>query len=228
MILSVDSYSNMLHITRLNSKHNDDVNNALEVIITEYKRYGHTIEEIISDSEPTLKASNTFLGLRGIKLGQTPPHMHNRRLERQVRTIKQRMRALRSASQVDIPYSLDAEMAKTAVLLLNDMTNVKYNTQSPRMMFEGRRLDLSQRSLIPVGTVCQIPTPEDKIYKSRMGVSLGPAELTYGANKYFMPDTGIMVTAKKADVLHVIPADFPWKVKTGARNYTITKKIRKK
>jgi hypothetical protein len=43
-----------------------------------------------------------------------------------------------------------------------------------------------------------------------------------------MPDTGLMVTAKKADVLHVIPADFPWKVKTGARNYTILKKIRKK
>ena len=228
MILSVDSYSNMLHITRLNSKHNDDVNNALEVIIAEYKRYGHTIEEIISDSEPTLKASNTFLGLRGIKLRLTPPHMHNRRLERQVRTVKQRMRALRSASQVDIPYSLDGEIAKTAVMLINDMTNSKFKTQSPRMMFEGRRLDLSQRSLIPVGTVCQIPTPEDKIAKSRMGVSLGPAELTYSANKYFMPDTGIMVTAKRADVLQVIPADFPWKVKTGARNYTITKKIRKK
>ena len=210
------------------SKKTEEIIESIKIIRADYSRYNHTIKQITTDSEACLRALNTHLGEEHIVLKLTPPYEHNKRVERQVQTVHARVRAIRAHSQITFPINLEGELSQAAVYGLNDVTNAKHGTQSPRMIFEGVRADMSKRTIVPVGTVVMIPTPEDKEQRARLAVTLGPSSLTYGANKYFVLDTERVVTSRRVMVQQFIPKDFPWKVKSGSNQYTVMKKHKKK
>lgn len=229
LLLCVDSYSNFLIATRIIvRKTPENVMNAFDTIKAEFTRHNHKIGTVIFDSEPTLLACNTALGKQGIIMGATQPHLHNRRVERQVQTIKQRIRALRASSQVVFPDALQGELWQSAIYSLNDVLNSNFQAQTPRMLFEGTKTDLTKRSLIPVGTVVMVPQPEDTEQRAALGVCLRPSQLTYCSNVYYMMGTERLRVAKEVSILKFIPDSFPWKVKAHKEQFTTQNKHRKK
>lgn len=224
MIISVDSYSNFVHVIPACNKKTSELISSMQIILADYTRYGHKVSEVVTDSEVCLTALNTFLGEQGIILSQTQPYLHNRRVERQVQTMYERARALRANSQVLFPDQLTGQLYDAAVYFMNDVSNTKFTTQSPRILFQGVKADMLKRTLLPVGTVVMVPTPENKQQRASMGVTLGPSHLTYGANKYYLISTQRVVKSKDVIVQEYIPDDFPWPVKTGRHQFTAIKR----
>ena len=230
MLMTVDSYCNMLHLVPLKSKSTDNLIKAFDIILAEYTKNGHKPVgrrfEIISDSESDFKACNTALGQRSVHLFHSPPYQHNQRFERQMQTLKCRKRCLKAASPVALPVNLEGEVMRTAAYHLNDLTNTKFPTMSPRQMFENTKLDITKRTNIPMGTVAMLTFPEDKEARARLGVVLGPAERTRNANNCYVMDVGkIIVRDKRAiEPVQVIPQSFPWVVKKGGLNLTVKKR----
>lgn len=220
MIIAVDAFSNMLHILPCKSKGSKDLCLGLGKLIARYREFNHEIGELHTDAETSINACGEWLGHQGVTLCLGEPGQHCQRIERQVRTVKERIMCLRTALPLVIPTEMEAELARTAVYMLNDLPNAKNAFQSPRMLFEGVRLDLSKRKQIPVGTVCILPFPDDKEQKVRLGVMLGPAPRTYNANNCWVFSTKRMVVRGRVRPLTAIPEDLPWKVKKGLENFT--------
>ena len=229
LLLCVDSYSNFVIAARINGKKiPENIMQAFTAIQAEFTRYKHEITKVIFDSEATLLACNTPLGELEVIVGATQPYLHNRRVERQVQTIKQRIRALRAGSQVVFPDTLQGELWQNAIYSLNDVLNAKFPSQTPRMLFEGTKTDLTKRSLIPAGTVVTVPQPENPEQRAAIGVCLRPSALTYGSNLYYMMDTDRIRVARDVEILKYIPDSFAWKVKSNKEQYTTQNKHRKR
>lgn len=229
MIIAVDSFCSMLHVIPCLSKHSESVCEALGKLVASYKEFGHEITELHTDAESTLAACAVWLGMQQIQLKLGEPKQHCRRIERQVRTVNERKACIESASPIVIPRDLEGESVRTAVYHLNDQPNSKNHSQSPRMMFEGKRLDLGKRQTIPYGTVVQLPFIHEGAQRMRLGVVLGPAPRTYNANNCYVFDTKKIVVRGRVKPVEIIPEYIPWKVKKGIHNFTnIKNKSRKK
>jgi hypothetical protein len=225
MLLVVDAYSNMMHIVRMNDKHVSSIQKALNFVLSEYLKYGHKVKEYHCDCESVFLATSVWLGTKGVALQAIPPYQHCQRVERQVRTIKERMRCLEAQSPVELPFALKHETARTAVYLLNDMATDKCRTQTPRMMFEGVKADFNQRSTIPYGTVGLVYFPEDPDTRSRIAVQLGPAPYSRNSNNVYLMDTQRLTMRQKLTPLTVIPPGFQWKRKPGMQNYAAPRRM---
>jgi hypothetical protein len=93
------------------------------------------------------------MGLRGIEL---VPYQHAQRVERYVRTFKDRMRTMRAAMMVELPANLNGMLLEAAVEILITMPTSKHETSTPYMMVSGSKLDLHLQKLIPFGTVAML------------------------------------------------------------------------
>jgi hypothetical protein len=149
MLIAVDEFSGYIVIVPLKSKHLQNINDSFNSIIATFKSFHHTVQKIQCDSESALKAAKQHLNNLEIEMNFTPPDMHAQRVERYVRTVKDRERCILSSTPVTIPSALHGELIKTAVMHLNDFPSTKFPTQSPRMIVEGTKLDLNKRLIVP-------------------------------------------------------------------------------
>jgi hypothetical protein len=229
-LLTVDSFCNMIHKIPLKSKKVVHLIEAFDILLAEYTKFGHkkvgVSMEIISDSESDFVACRTLLGERGVQLSHSPPHQHNQRLERQVRTLKERIRCVKSSALVELPGNMTGEVWSAAISSVNDLANTKFTTQSPRQMFEGVKLDVQLSNNIMFGTPAMILFPEDKDQRARLGVVLGPGVGVRNSSKCWVFNPGKIVTRSRnmITILPVIPIDFPWKAKTGKMSLSVAKR----
>ena len=221
MLIAVDSYCGMLHVPLLVSKHTEHLIDAFKILIALYKERGHTISNVISDSEKNFGACGPWLGLQGVPLLLIEPGQHGQRVERQVQSVGVRKRCLKIGSPLVIPHAMEGEVTYAAVQYLNDTANSNNVYETPRMRFEGRKVDLTARNQLPFGTVAMVRY-EDQDTKALLGVVLGPSTRTEGSNRCFVFKTGMIVNRGKRSIepTTVIPEFLPWKVKKGAENIT--------
>jgi hypothetical protein len=223
MLLCVDAFSSMLHIVKINDKKLRSIKRGFKKIFSQYALYKHKIDELHCDAESVLRASDEWMAYNGIKLRQSPPYQHCQRVERYVRTIKQRVRCLEAQAPVVLPSFLKCETTRTAVHMLNDFAT-KFEEYTPRMMFEGVRCELSKRSLLPYGTVGIVHAPENKEVKAHIAVWLGPAPTSPNCNICYVLKTEKFVTRQTMTPLTRIEASFPWQRQDGVRNFAPPRK----
>jgi hypothetical protein len=214
MLFSVDAYSGMVHAIRLTNKRSNECRKAFYYLEAEYKKHGHTISEIHVDSESNLKSCHAYLGMQGIKLKAAPDGLHNRRVERYVQTVKARVEAIRAHCAVILPPYLNGELVKTAVDSVNSFPNTQHPTQTPAMMFIGKKLDLNGTPLLPFGTFAV--AKRGKI--GQIVMVLGKSPLSDGALNCLQLRKERIVSRKQLQALKVIPEWLPKKfqLKEGA------------
>jgi hypothetical protein len=87
----------------------------------------------------------------------------------------------------------------------NDVPDANHPTSCPRIIVEGKRLELSKRLLVPFGqlAILKIPGKEQHKISSRVevGVTLGPSERTYGAVRCFSFASNMVVTSQNIELL---------------------------
>jgi hypothetical protein len=218
MLLSVDEYSGYLDIVPIKNKGQKHLVKAFETLEATYKRQQHTINTIQTDHEANLWSCNDALGLRGIKLTQVPPYQHAQRVERHVQEINTKQRCVLAGIQYELPKYLHGELLKAVVYNQNDIPQASHPTTTPRALFEGKRLDLKQRIMVPFGTLLCIKYPGkveagDKMApRADVGIALGPRDSSYGSVRWFNWVTKRVCTAERVEIVHTFPRTFPFKI----------------
>jgi hypothetical protein len=199
------------------TKHAEKVLQSLLGTVSMYSRHGHTVERIVTDSENTFRKCEYELGLRGIELVHTPPYQHAQRVERYVRTCKDRMRTMLAGMIVELPKNLYGMLLKAAVEVLNHVPTSKHNLATPAMMVSGKKLDLTIQKLIPFGTVALMQAAGRNKGglgpRADLGVVLEPCRNTGGTYNCYNLHTELVVRRKTFTFLPVLPRPFLWPVK---------------
>ena len=151
-LISVDEVSGYLMLIKLMSKKYNDLCNGFFILEAQYKLCEHPIKVMQTDSEVCFTACKHYLALRGIELRQVPPQQHAQRIERQVRTVNDRVRTILCAQDYFIPTKLYEFLLYYVVDILNGLPNSKQE-YPPEYLFTGKRRDYSKRFLAPFGTL---------------------------------------------------------------------------
>jgi hypothetical protein len=185
--------------------------------VSMYSRHGYIVEKIVTDSESTFRKCEFDLGLKGIELVHTPPYQHAQRIERYVRTVKDRMRTMRCAMKVELPSKLNGMLLEAAVEVLNRMPSSKHHIATPSMLVSGSKLDLDTSILIPFGSVALLHAATRQrgglAPRSDLGVVLGACRNTGGTYNCWNLHTEKVVRRRTITLMRIIPRPFPWPLK---------------
>lgn len=224
MLGTVDEYSGFICLITMSSKNAKEVQEAYTKVIGVYKQYGHTVKTIISDSESVLIHAQTYLNNLGIQMFHTPPYQHAQRMERCVRTLKDRMRCLLAAMTHELPTKFYTELYKAAAFYLNILPTSRDSTITPSMLVRGTKFDMNQWTPRPFGTIALMyqhrAKSREDTPKSELGVIMGPNPTSVGCYHCVNVFTEKVVSRKEFNVLFYPPSNFPWRPNTTYMQYS--------
>lgn len=218
-LISLDEFSGYLSYYPLGNKSKQTIqDNGFFKLVGKYKSFKKEITKIETDAEATLASCEPFLGSMGIQLHQVPPYQHAQRIERYVRTIKDRIRCVLDQLVYELPSFLIGELLQAVIYWLNTMPNSLHPTRSPKVIMEGVKLDLNNTRTVPFGQVCMFHhagrlNTTKREPRSELGITLGPSELTYNAVRCYLFKEKVVVVRSEYTLLDRIPTDFPFDMK---------------
>lgn len=218
-LISLDEFSGYLSYYPLENKSRRTIqDNGFFKLVGKYKSFKKEITKIETDAEVTLASCEPFLGSLGIQLKQVPPYQHAQRIERYVRTIKDRIRCVLDQLVYELPSFLIGELIQAVIYWLNTIPNSLHPTMSPKVIMEGVKLDLNDTPTVPFGQVCMFHhagrlMTNKREPRSELGIALGPSELTYNAVRCYLFKEKVVVIRSKYTLLDRIPTDFPFTMK---------------
>ena len=128
------------------------------------------------------------------------------------------MRCVLAGISYKVPKKLYGELVAAVVYNQNDIPQAAHPTTTPRSLFEGRKLELTKRIMIPFGTLVTMKVVDKKNPANKMeprievGIALGPSMSTYGAIRCYAWESGRIHTRDKIDILKHLPDPFPYKI----------------
>ena len=141
---------------------------GLKGILQVYQRRGFHVEMALMDGE--LGHLRGELAGLGVTLNEASRDEHVGEIERFIRTVKERMRAIYNTSPFQkIPARLVAEMARACVFWLNSLPpqNNFGNALSPRTIVTGQRLDFKRHCRFQFGEYIQTHEQHNNSMMSR-------------------------------------------------------------
>lgn len=134
ILFSVDEASGYVMSICLKNKKKDTVLGALTQQINQLKAFGHTVKKIQCDEESAIIGAESQINQLEIMVTTASPYRHDKMVERYVRTLKERIRAIMIANRVDIdllPYAINF-----ATQAMNLMPNAR-SPKSPEYTIKG-------------------------------------------------------------------------------------------
>jgi hypothetical protein len=142
--------------------------------------------------------------IHGTILNTTAASEHVPEIERQLRGIKERARAIVSTLPFkNLPSRMIIELIHFVVLLFNAFppSSGISNTYSPRTIMTGTTLDYNKHCRLPFGAYVETREDNDTtntmVERTRGAICLGPTANFQGSYKFFCLDTGRRVTRKQ-------------------------------
>ena len=177
---------------------------SIKGVISLYKKAGFKVTVALMDGE--------FVPLRGglaelgIRLNETSRDEHVGDVERYIRTVKERMRAIYNTMPFQrIPARLVIEMAKTAVFWLNAFPVAKGVSQelSPRTMLTGQQVDYKQHCRYQFGEYVQTHEEHNNSMNPRTvgAIALRPVGNGQGSFDFLSVTTGRVLNRLHATAL---------------------------
>ena len=214
ILLSSSDPIHLLIATSLSSRTSLSISKALNAHIAVYTQENFTISSILVDSESGLLSLREDYARQGIRVDTAPPGQHVPVIERKIRLVKERCRAIMS----DLPCPLCRALLVALVLFVVSRINLlpvmgakaaphSWNRISPREALTGRKMsytrDLRVGFLDYVQLVepVNISTHNTLTPRTRGGVALQPLSNSSGAVKFLLLDTGAVVVRSKFTVL---------------------------
>lgn len=215
-LVSVDEYSGHLMAVELPTKGNDQIVKSLEIIISYYKRFGHTVKRISADAELTLNTISTKMGMEGISVTNYSPGMKAVRVERYVRTFSNHLAKLKNELNFECDKTLLKQLFLYTILTLNNLPNSMFPLSCPHTVVTGVKPDLNDIFKLRFGSVVSAHDPNavknnDYGIRSRIGIFVG-YDLQYpGSIKVYCPLTKDVFRRKQYKVLQTMPSTWPLK-----------------
>ena len=216
-LISVDEFSCYMYVVMIKSKSMLALNAAFDDIISHYSLNSHIITQFNVDSESNLGACTQHVNTKHIALEQCPPYQHEQRIERYIRTINNRLRAVLVSLPYSLPKELYGELLSSVTIKHNDLPNSSNTLKSPRMIVLGTKLDIHETAVIPFGTLCMFHMAGNENLnkwdaRSQLGVSLGPSRRSrQSIRAYIIQQNPPRVKVRSHyTILNTLPPGFAW------------------
>jgi hypothetical protein len=195
-------------VTHLSNRKIDTIFNEFKPIYIYYLQRGFQIMTVTADGEFAPLEKMLFDLPGAPRLNLTSANEHEPYIERRIRVVKERVRAVRhSLPFTSIPMQMTAHMVFFVVKLLNHFpAKGGVSSQfSPKTIMSGERIRYKQYCL-PFGTYCQVheeDSPRNSMAARTQGaISMGPSKNKQGGQVFFNLTTGKVVSRRS---WHVIP-----------------------
>ena len=177
---------------------------GLKSILQVYQRGGFQVEAALMDGE--FGHLRGELASMGVTLNETSRDEHVGEIERFIRTIKERMRAIYNTLPFQkIPARLVAEMGKACVFWLNSLPPQSNfgNDLSPRTIVTGQRLDFKRHCRFQFGEYVQTHEQHNNSMMSRTvgALALRPTGNAQGGFYFLSLSTGRVLNRLQATAL---------------------------
>jgi Reverse transcriptase (RNA-dependent DNA polymerase) len=188
-------------------------------IVKIYQRAGFKVNSALMDGE--FEPLRGDLAEMGIGLNVTSQDEHVGDVERYIRTIKERMRAIYNTLPFEnMPPRMVIEMAKSSVFWLNAFPHCQgvSNTLSPRTIITGQNVDFNRHCKHQFGEYVQTHEEHNNSMAPRTigALALRPTGNSQGSFYYLSLSTGRIINRRNATSLPM-PEDVVSRVHTLAR-----------
>lgn len=179
-LFTVDHVTGYMTFTIMPSKIASDVLSAFETVINAYRSYLRVVRYVSCDHEGVLKALESDLGKMGVRMKVRIPHEHEKRAERAMRVVRERMRVKLRELPYKLPKKLYDSLASECIRNINMMPNYKSLPHSPVELVKGDKTNFLTDIAPPFGSLVLCPTHGEQHKtgteaKQEIAIVLGPA-----------------------------------------------------
>ena len=192
LILLVDKYK-LLMVQNIPNKKGEVLVEAFKSLNSSCLAYGYKIQNVDIDGESGIVHKANEIAALGMKINTHTPGEHVSEIEREIRTVKERVRGEANT----LPYLLIEVVLISLVYLCVIMINSvprRSREESPRQMFTGKNLDYVRDLKVSFGAYVQFSVERETTNgmepRTHAGIILGPAGNEQGAYKVYDMDTG--------------------------------------
>jgi hypothetical protein len=207
-MVSISRKINFTTVEYLLGRKQPQLVSSIKKIINLYRTRGFTIDTALMDREFECLRSD----LPELNLNTTAASEHVPDVERQIRVLKERPRAIRSTLPFQaIPGQIIIELVYYAAFWLNAFppSSGVYSTYSPQTIMTGTALDFVKHCKLPFGAYAEAheeyPRTNTMAQRTRGVICLGPMGNFQGSNKMMCLTTGRKIMRKQFQEL-LMPA----------------------
>lgn len=207
-LLTVSQPLNMRMVVNLEgSREREAIGDALMKIINQYRSRGFTIDIVLYDSEKGVEACKQLLHAEGIELNLASAGQHVPIIERAIRQIKERIRAIVTTLPYQLPLKLMTYLVDYAVMTINMFPKTtSYDKTSPREQFTGRKLNYRRDLKATFGEYAQVEIPnivsnETRQPRTEGAIALLPTGNLQGSVLFYILGTGSIVSRENFTLL---------------------------
>ena len=219
-LVTMDEKSDFVVAYNLKHSTADHISTALTGIISVYNSHRHQVQKIVSDHGSNLVASAVNMGLLGVQMGTTIPGQHAKRIERKIRTIKSRERAVLASLPYKLPAKLHGELRANVITTINMLPTANSSGRSPMELFTGVKPDLRMLCRAPFGTPAIFYRPDQPNGlepRAEYGIIVGWHKGTKNGVRAYFPGRNLVLIRQKYTVIDAIPPEWGWKVQVASR-----------
>lgn len=210
-IVSVDEYTKYIFIVGVKSKESRrHLVAGLKKLQSHYITRGNcTIQRFHPDSEACLTACEDAVAAVDLPFTPSPPHIKQKQVERQVQTIKGRMRAIQNSMDKELPGYLYGQCIIAMAQEHNRLPELESGGPSPDVLFLGERFDLAVHHPLPFGTPVVVYYPN---YEAKPAIAVSMSTQAYGVQKFYVRETHRIVVRHHKMVRQIdnIPESWKW------------------
>jgi hypothetical protein len=179
-LFTVDHVTGYMTFTLMPSKHGSDVLEAFETVINAYKSYLKVVRYISCDHEGVLKSLESQLNKLGVRLKIRLPYEHEKRAERAMRVVRERIRVKLRELPYKLPKKLFDSLAAECIRNINMMPNYRSMPHSPTELVRGDKINYLTDISPPFGSLVLCPTHGEQHRggteaKQEIAIALGPS-----------------------------------------------------
>jgi hypothetical protein len=214
ILMSLDDYSTYMLIINMKDKSFQSIKEALHQIIIHYNSYHHTVTSFMMDEERSLTCAEGFLNANRIRLISYTPGIHEKKIERNIRTLTERERTLKADLLFELPQSLDGELRCHAADILNSVPNKNTRGRTPFELFTGTKPHIRDYVFGQAGLFYHT-TPRDDNSKSKSdyGIIVGFNKDVRHKYRTYIPHRRAVFSRGSFQALATIPPEWGWKAR---------------
>ena len=138
-LFCTDEKTGACYVQSIKNKAKATVCEGMTDIIAEFSSRRHRVDTVITDSEPVFMSCKTHLNTMGIVAEYTTPGLHEKRVERHIRTVKEKLSAMKASLDYELPDGLEGELLVQSVKAHNCVPCEASGNSTPLQLVTGLR-----------------------------------------------------------------------------------------
>jgi hypothetical protein len=200
-LVVVDDFSGFTWCVRLINKSRLHVRDAFVRVIAEVKSWGHQVKVIRSDSEAVFRSVKVDLNGAGVQVQYAAPGVHEKRVEIQVRYVRNRFDVVRNSLAFNLPAFLFPRLLCDIAETMNMVPNSNSSPHTPALLMTGKKVSNKHDTRASFGSVVVSNSPSEADsgvaqQKGILGVVVGRDRDSQGGLLVFLPSRSQTVVRK--------------------------------